>query len=273
MFLRRLAVFFLILFSFSLEAQDKTEVLFKRHYAHLEYRLTFVPQETNLRKSHLHVLKLESEWGFFPKVKILFDLPFIYRNFTDNAGGSTLALANPYAGILWEFLSGIERDFPTFMYFESGVKFPVQGETSVSFKRTDLHLGLKILKEVYYFTLGSHAGYILKWDHGTQKNHGNEFYSFLQGIYHINPSLKLSLDFLFRWAGAYKDNSNSVASQSIFILTPQLLYQLNPLWRVWGSLSFPLRDAQFNNIALAFGDFESKGLLDFTYSIGVSYKF
>ncbi len=253
--------------------QSSSSPIFTYHNANLEYHYTPIPGEVNLDKSSLHVLNLEGEFSLVPKIKLRTEVPFIYRKYKSRVG-STTTIGNPYLGVLAEVLTGIDRDFPTFAFLEGGVKFPLHSETAVTFERTDLSLGIRYLKEVYYFTLGTHAYYIIKIDHdNTGKNHGNEFNSFLSAALHTGFKWDFTFDFKYRLSFGYKDRNRRISSQSIFSLSPSFIYHFNPNLDAWTSLSIPLRDAQFNNIAFAFGDFESPGLLGPTFSLGVSYKF
>ena len=256
------------------EGEELTAPIFKYHKVSSEVRYTKVPGETDLDESHLVVFDVQGEFTLIPKLKLFLDLPLIHRNYTERSDSAT-AIGNPYAGILWEILTGVDRDFPTFAFFEGGVKFPLHSTTAVTFNRTDIPLGFHILKEVYYFTLGAHAGYVFKINHDDpqDRNHGNEFYSKLSGEIHTGYGIDFSLGFLFRWADSYKDSTRKRDSQSIFTLTPQLLYQWNQDFDAWFALSMPLRDARFNDIALVFGDFETPGLLGVTATLGGNYKF
>ena len=255
-------------------SEELTAPIFKYHKVSSEARYTKVPDETDLEGSHLAIFDIQGEFTLIPKLKLFADLPIIHRNYTKKEG-TTSTLGNPYAGVLWEILTGVDRDFPTFAFFEGGAKFPLHSTTAATFKRTDIPLGLHILKEVYYFTLGAHAGYVFKINHDDRenRNHGNEFYSKLSGEIHTGYGIDFSLNFLFRWADTYKDATSERDSQSIFTLTPQLLYQWNQDFDVWLSLSLPLRDARFNDIAIVFGDFETPGLLGITATLGGNYKF
>jgi len=254
--------------------EELTAPIFKYHKVSSEARYTKVPGEPDLDASHLAIFDIQGEFTVIPKLKLFLDLPIIHRNYTKTEA-ATSAIGNPYAGVLWEILTGIDRDFPTFAFFEGGVKFPLHSTTDVTFKRTDIPLGFHILKEVYYFTLGAHTGYVFKINHDDRenRNHGNEFYSKLTGEIHTGYGIDFSLGFLFRWAESYKDSTRTRDSQSIFTLTPQFLYQWNQDFDVWLSLSMPLRDARFNDIAIVFGDFETPGLLGVTATLGGNYKF
>ncbi len=255
------------------ESDELSAPIFKYHKVSGEVRYTKVPGEPDLDESHLTIFDIAGEFTLIPKLKLFLDLPLIHRNYTN--AGATSAIANPYVGVLWEILTGVDRDFPTFAFFEGGAKFPLHSTTAVTFKRTDIPLGLHILKEVYYFTLGAHAGYVFKINHGDpeNRNHGNEFYSKLSGEIHTGYGVDFSLGFLFRWADSYKDSTRTRDSQSIFTLTPQLLYQWNQDIDMWLGLSMPLRNARFNDIALVFGDFETPGLLGVSVTVGSNYKF
>ena len=258
--------------SFSLATSQKDiEPYFKYHEANAFYHLTFIPQDGSLEKSTLHVLPMTLQYSLIPKLKFLADFSFILRNY-DKKQSSVMTVSNPSLGLLYEVLTGIDRDFPTFVMLEAGAKFPIHGETDVTFNRTDIRFSSKILKEVYYFTLGAEAGYVFKWDH-TSKNHGNEFFSQLELVFHSSMGLNLALDFKYRYVSDFKSKSQSLSSQSLFILSPIVSYELNADWEAEAAVSIPLRDAEFDKIATAFGDFEAPGTLSLTYSLGIKYKF
>ncbi|MBI2027607.1 MAG: hypothetical protein HYS98_07405 [Deltaproteobacteria bacterium] len=252
-------------------SQKEIETYFKYHEASAHYHLTFIPQDGSLEKSTLHVLPLSLQYSLIPKLKLLSNWALLHRSYS-SSNSSTTTVSNPSVGLFYEVLTGIDRDFPTFVYLESNVKFPIHGQTGVTFNRTDIRFSARILKEVYYFTLGAEAGYVAKWDHSS-KGHGNEFFSTLESVFHNSSGINFKLDFEYRYVAGYKDKLQTLSSQSIFILTPEISYKLNSDWQISASVSAPLRDAEFDKIATAFGDFESPGLLDWTYTVGVNYRF
>ena len=192
----------------------------------------------------------------------------------------SVAIGNPFLGVEALLYEGLLKEFPTFVFFNGGVKLPFFGNNKFVFRRTDIPLGFSTLREIYHLSLSTDLSYILKIDSNGEPQYGNEWSAGIGGKletgYHISPGVW----FNYRRAGEYSsgvaNGTNGIerlSGRSVFIVKPTVSYTYNPETLFTGVLALPLVRANLQETLKVFGDYTISGLGGTTVYLNFEKKF
>ncbi|MBI3016981.1 MAG: hypothetical protein HYY62_03160 [Deltaproteobacteria bacterium] len=165
------------------------------HRIETAYQFAQVPSmeaESN-QKATLQSLLVGGGFALTPEVTVVGRIPLMTFS-------SSVALGNPFIGAEALLYEGLLKEFPTFVFFNGGIKLPFFGNNKFVFQRTDIPLGFSTLREIYHLSLSTDLSYILKLDSNDQPQYGNEWSATIGGKlesgYHIGPGVQLN----YRWS-------------------------------------------------------------------------
>ncbi len=235
------------------------------HRVETAYQFAQVPSSDH-QKDPLQSLLVGGGFALTPEVTVVGRIPLMTLS-------SSVALGNPFLGVEALFYEGLLKEFPTFVFFNGGVKLPFFGNNKFVFRRTDIPLGFSTLREIYHLSLSTDLSYILKLDSNGEAQYGNEWSASLGGKlesgYHISPGVWLN----YRRSGKYANGTERLSGRSVFILKPTLSYTYNPETLFTGSLAFPLVRANLQETLKVFGDYTISGLGGTTVYLTFEKKF
>ena len=235
------------------------------HRLETAYQFAQVPSSTH-QKATLQSLWIGGGFALTPEVTVVGKIPLMTLS-------SSVALGNPFLGVEALLYEGLLKEFPTFVFFNGGVKLPFFGNNKFVFRRTDIPLGFSTLREIYHLSLLTDLSYILKLDSNREPHYGNEWSAIVGGGletgYHISPGVQ----FNYRRAGEYSNGSERVSGRSVFILKPTVSYTYDPETLFTGSLAFPLVRANLQETLKVFGDYTISGLGGTTLYLNFEKKF
>ena len=217
-------------------------------------------------KATLQSLLIGGGFALTPEVTVVGQIPLMTFS-------SSVALGNPFLGAEALLYEGLLKDFPTFVFFNGGVRFPFFGNNKFVFRRTDIPLGFSTLREIYHLSLSTDLSYIVKLDSNSQPRYGNEWSAAIGGKletgYHISPGVQLN----FRRAASYTNGSETLSGRSVFILKPAFSYTYDPETVFTGSLALPLVRSRLQEVLKVFGDYTIAGLGGTTVYLTFEKKF
>lgn len=247
---------------FSLEPESLRQ---NTHRLETAYQFAQVPSDSH-PKATLQSLVVGGGFALTPEVTLVGRIPLIMFS-------SSVALGNPFIGAEALLYEGLLKEFPTFVFFNGGVRLPFFGNNKFVFRRTDIPLGFSTVREIYHLSLLTDVSYILKVDSGGAPQYGNEWSAVVGGKletgYHISPGVQLN----YRRAGEYSNGAERLSSKSAFILKPTVSYTYNPETLFTGSLAFPLVHARLQETLKVFGDYTISGLGGATVYLNFEKKF
>ena len=235
------------------------------HRLETAYQFAQVPSESN-QKSTLQSLLVGGGFALTPEVTVVGRIPLMTLS-------SSVALGNPFIGAEALLYEGLLKEFPTFVFFNGGVRLPFFGNDKFVFRRTDVPLGFSTLREIYHLSLSTDLSYILKLDSNDQPQYGNEWSAMIGGKlesgYHISPGVQLN----YRRAGEYVNGVERISGRTAFILKPTVSYTYDPETLFTGSLAFPLVRSNLQEMLKTFGDYTISGLGGTTVYLTFEKKF
>ena len=230
------------------------------------YQVSRLQSLQNNEKSTLQSLVLMGDVVLTPQVSLLLDLPMVTFN-------GSAALTNPFLGAKVSLFDGLVKDFPTFVNFKGGVKFPLASSQEFVFNRTDVLFSFQSLREIHHLSLKTDAAYTVKIDPENDKTYGNAW-SFKVGG-ELNTGYQFSPGFMlnYRWAGRHQDQGVEYASRSAMILQPTFSYTPGADTLLQGSFAFPLSRQNLKDTLRVFGDYTIAGIGGPTFYLSFEKKF
>ncbi len=261
--------FFIASYGFSEVSETRLQESYHRFES--SYQISQVESVRTSQKSTLHSLLLTGEFSLTPEVSFLTTLPFITLS-------NHISVANPYLGIQGTIFEGLIKDFPTFVFFNGGVRPPLGDSQEFIFKRTDVLLGFSTLREIQHLNLHTDLSYIVKIDSSSHtKRYGNEWSLMLGGElstgYQFSPGIFLN----YRRAGKYEDlspeTSQTISGKSLFLIRPAFSYYYAPDMTFSGALIIPLGRQGLKDSLKTFGDYTIAGVGGNTFFLNFEKKF
>ncbi|MBI3018500.1 MAG: hypothetical protein HYY61_01200 [Deltaproteobacteria bacterium] len=235
------------------------------HRLETAYQFAQVPSESN-QKAALQSLLVGGGFALTPEVTGVGRIPLMMLS-------SRAALGNPFIGAEALLYEGLLKEFPTFVFFNGGVRLPFFGNNKFVFRRTDIPLGFSTLREIYHLSLSTDLSYVLKLDSNGDPQYGNEWSAMIGGKlesgYHVSPGVQLN----YRRAGEYSNGAERLSGRSVFILKPTASYTYDPETLFTGSLAFPLARSRLQEVLKVFGDYTISGLGGATVYLTFEKKF
>lgn len=220
----------------------------------------------------LHVARFDGEFSLYNSLKLWTDIPLLYAY--SSAGKSEGSVGNVALGFKGRVYSDLEAYFPYFIYLKLGARLPRTGRSPHTVDRLDYLAEASAKKELERVMLGGHLGYLMKYDGPGRIDYGDEIQAGVTGELEWYEFLALAGGFQYRHSFGFHDGRDTapvdIPSQSLMIAKLSAIYR--PTLGVAFDCSWyqPLRAGSFDQLAQAFGDFITPGLLGPTLFLGLS---